>query len=227
MTFALDSRTDIRRADKGVKQTRLGKAVGGELTLTVKSLWTIDYEITPPAEEDREVVIEEPRQDGWQPVADTQDVEVTPSRLRHTVTAAKGKTTKASLVREHIDHESVTLSSLGADRMLATISGLENQTPALKEAIAKLSGLTADINKAIGRRRELDAERRKIADDQDRIRKNLTSTGQGSDLGRRYLDTLRTQEDRLAAIGTEETAIDADLTSKTKAAEDVARALVL
>ena len=28
VTFALDSKTDIRRIDHGVKQTRLGKAVG-------------------------------------------------------------------------------------------------------------------------------------------------------------------------------------------------------
>jgi hypothetical protein len=227
VTFALDSRTDIRRADQGIKQTRLGKAVRGELALTVKSVWSIDYEITPPAEEDRDVVIEEPRQDGWQPVAGAKDIEETPTRLRYTVLAAKGKTTKAALVREHIDYESVTLSDLGPDRMLAAISGLQNQTPALKEAIAKLSALVGDIGKAGARRRELETERRKIGDDQDRIRKNLASVGQGSDLGRRYLDTLKTQEDRLSAIGAEDTAIDAELASKTKAAEEIAQALVL
>jgi hypothetical protein len=227
VTFALDSRTDIRRSDQGVKQTRLGKTVRGELTLTVKSLWTIDYEITPPAEEGREVVIEEPRQDGWQAVAGTKDTELTPTRMRYTVVAPKGKTTKATLAREHVDYESVTLTSLGPDRMLATFSGLQNQTPALKEAIAKLSALVADISKASVRRRDLDAERKKIGDGQDRIRKNLASVGQGSDLGRRYLETLKTEEDRLAAISAEDGAIAADLAEKTKAAEDIAQALVL
>jgi hypothetical protein len=193
----------------------------------VKSLWNIDYEITPPAEEDREVVIEEPRQDGWQPVAGTKDMELTPTRVRYTVMAPKGKTTKATLSREHVDYESVTLTSLGPDRMLATFSGLQNQSPALKEAIAKLSALVADINKANTRRRELEAERRKIGDGQDRIRKNLASVGQGSDLGRRYLETLKTDEDRLAAIGAEDGAIETDLSAKTKAAEDIAQALVL
>ncbi len=227
VTFALDSKTAIRRSDKGIKQVRLGKAVRGQLSVTVKSLWTVDYEITPPAEEDREVIIEEPRQDGWKPAGDSKGIEETPTRLRMTVQAPKGKTTKASLYREHLDHESVSLSSLAPDRIAATISGLENQTPALKEAVAKLGELATAIGKANTRKRELETERKRIGEDQDRIRKNLASTGSSSDLGRHYLDTLKNQEDRLAAIATEEKSIEQDVAAKMKEAEGVAQALVL
>jgi hypothetical protein len=227
VTFALDSKTAIRRSDLGIKQARLGKAVRGELSVTVKSLWKVEYEITPPAEEDREVIIEEPRQDGWKAVGDSKAAEETPARLRYTVQAPKGKTTKATLYREHLDYESVTLSSLAPDRIVAAISGLENQTPALKEAIAKLGELAAGIGKANAHRRALDAERKKIGEDQDRIRKNLASTGASSDLGRHYLDTLKSQEDRLAAIAAEEKTIEQDIAAKMKEAEGVAQALVL
>ena len=72
VTFALDSKTDIRRTDQGVKQTRLGKAVNGQLTVTVRSRWNIDYEITPPQDEDREVFLEEPRSDSWKAAGDGQ-----------------------------------------------------------------------------------------------------------------------------------------------------------
>ena len=227
VTFALNSKTAIRRSDLGIKQVRLGKAVRGELSVTVKSLWTVEYEITPPAEEDREVIIEEPRQDGWKTAGDSKSVEETPTRLRYTVQAPKGKTTKAALHREHMDYESVTLSSLAPDRIVAAISGLENQTPALKEAIAKLGELAGGIGKANAHRRALDAERKKIGEDQDRIRKNLASTGASSDLGRHYLDTLKSQEDRLAAIATEEKTIEQDIAAKMKEAEGVAQALIL
>jgi hypothetical protein len=37
VTFALDSKTDIRCEDKGVQRTQLGKAVNGTLTLTTRS----------------------------------------------------------------------------------------------------------------------------------------------------------------------------------------------
>ena len=227
ITFALDSKTDIRREDRGVKQTRLGKASRGELTLTVKSRWAIDYEITPPGEEDREVFIEEPRQDGWKPAGDTKDIEETATRLRYRVVAPKGKTTKATLTREHVDYQTVSLTSLAPDRILATVSGLQNETPALKDAIAKLSAVVGDITKINARKRELEVERKRIGDDQERIRKNLASVGQSSDLGRRYLDTLKTQEDRLATIASEEKKLDDDLGGKTKKAEEIAQDLVL
>jgi hypothetical protein len=227
VTFALDSKTAIRRSDLGIKRAQLGKAVRGQLSVTVKSLWTVEYEITPPAEESREVIIEEPRQDGWKTAGDSKAAEETPTRLRYTVQAPKGKTTKATLHREHLDYESVALSSLAPDRIVAAISGLENQTPALKEAIAKLGELAAGIGKANAHRRALDAERKKIGEDQDRIRQNLGSTGVSSDLGRRYLDTLKSQEDRLAAIAAEEKTIEHDISAKMKEAEGVAQALVL
>ena len=226
-TFALDSKTDIRREDRGVKQTRLGKAARGELTLTVKSRWAIDYEITPPGEEDREVFIEEPRLDGWKQAGDTKDVEETATRLRYRVVAPKGKTTKATLTREHTDYQMVSLTSLAPDRILATVSGLQNETGALKEAITKLSAVVGDITKANARKRELESEKKKIGDDQERIRKNLASVGQSSDLGRRYLDTLKAQEDRLATIAAEEKKLDDDLAGKTKKAEEIAQDLAL
>ena len=226
-TFALDSKTDIRREDRGVKQTRLGKAARGELTLTVKSRWAIDYEITPPGEEDREVFIEEPRLDGWKQAGDTKDVEETATRLRYRVVAPKGKATKATLTREHTDYQMVSLTSLAPDRILATVSGLQNETGALKEAITKLSVVVGDITKANARKRELELEKKKIGDDQERIRKNLASVGQSSDLGRRYLDTLKAQEDRLAAIAAEEKKLDDDLAAKTKRAEEIAQDLAL
>ena len=227
ITFALDSKTDIRREDRGVKQTRLGKAARGELTLTVKSRWAIDYEITPPGEEDREVFIEEPRLDGWKQAGDTKDVEETATRLRYRVVAPKGKTTKATLTREHTDYQMVSLTSLAPDRILATVSGLQNETGALKEAITKLSAVVGDITKANARKWELESEKKKIGDDQERIRKNLASVGQSSDLGRRYLDTLKAQEDRLAAIAAEEKKLDDDLAGKTKKAEEIAQDLAL
>jgi hypothetical protein len=227
ITFALDSKTDIRRADQGSKQARLGKAVKGELTVTVKSRWAIDYEITPPAEEDREVFIEEPRQDSWKFVGETGAIEETPTRLRYRVPAPRGQTTKATLLREHIDSETVSLTSLAPDQILATISGLQNEGPALKEAIAKLGAVVGDIAKINAQKERLEAESKKIADDQDRIRQNLTSVGQSSDLGKRYIDTLKKQEDRIAALAEEDKKLDEELAAKTKRAEEIAQNLVL
>jgi hypothetical protein len=226
VTFALDSKTDIRREDKGVQRTQLGKAVNGVLTLTTRSRRSISYEIAAPSDEDRQIVIEEARADGWKPAGET-NVEETPTRFRYTVAAAKGQLTKATLALERTDSETVILTALAAEDMLARIRGLQNEGAAVKEAVAKLGAIVNDINKARTQRAQLDAERKKIADDQNRIRQNLQSVGQGSDLGRRYLDTLKSQEDRLAEIGRLDATLENDIAARRQTAEDLARHLTL
>jgi len=227
VTFALDTRTDIRRDDRGMVRSTLGKAVNGTLTLTTRSRHTVNYEITAPADEDREIIIEEARSEGWAPASDSRQVEATPTRFRYTVAAPKGQTTKAALVLERVDSQTVTLSTLAPEDVLARIRGLQNESAALKDAIARLAAIVNDINKARAQRGQLDAERKKIAEDQDRIRRNLQSVGQGSDLGHRYVDTLKSQEDRLTEIARIDATVEADIAAKRQSAEDVARQLTL
>lgn len=225
VTFALDAKTDIRREDKGVLRTVLGKAVNGVLTLTTRSRRTIAYEVTAPPDEDREIVVEEPRIDGWKPSPESKDVEETPTRFRHKIVAAKGQATKATLSMERIDGETIVLTSLGAEDILARIRGLQNESAALKDTAAKLGAIVADINKARSQRTQIDSERKKIGEDQERIRRNLQSVGQGSDLGRQYIESLKKQEERLAEIARADQALEAEIAARRVAAEQLARQL--
>lgn len=225
VTFALDAKTDVRRDDKGVVHTVLGKAVNGVLTLTTQSRRTIDFEVTAPPDEDRTVVVEEPRAAGWKPAAENRNVDETPTRFRYSISAPKGQTAKASLVLERTDSETVVLTTLAPEAILARIRNLQSQSPALKDTVTKLGAIVADINRARAQRSQLDAERKKIGEDQDRIRRNLQSVGPGSDLGRQYIDTLKKQEDRLAAIESSDKSLEADINSKRQAAEQLARQL--
>ena len=227
VTFALDAKTDIRRIDNGIKQTKLGKSIDGVLTLTTKSVQTLDYEITPPIEEDRDVVIDEARGDGWKPEARGSEIELTAARFRHKVSAPKGMTTKASIRLERVDRETVRLMTLDARQIYTTLRGLENAEEALKKAVADLGAVVAAINDAERKRSQLEKETATISDDQDRIRKNLTSVGQASDIGRRYLDTLRVQEDRIDAIRKELVTLDETIAAKRKEAADIAKRLTL
>jgi hypothetical protein len=226
-TFAVDTRTAIRRDDRGIVQTMLGKALNGTLTVQTRSTRTVDYEVTTPPDEDREIVVEEERVAGWTPVSGMKGVEETPTRYRHTIAAPKGKTTKASFTTEHLDSERIVLTELDVDDMLVKIRGLQNETPALKALVAKLTALVEDMNKAKAQRGQLESERERIVRDQERVRNNLQSVGQNSDLGRRYLATLKTQEDRLADIGVLDAKLEKEIEARTKAAEDAVRQLTL
>ena len=227
VTLALDTKTDIRREDKGIQRTTLGKSVNGELTITTRSRRTIGYEVTPPTEEDREVIVEEPRAAGWTPSADQQEVEETPTRFRFKIDAPKGRTSKATLVIERTDQRVVRLTTLAPEQIMTTIRGLENETPALKSAIARLGETIGEINRAQSQRNQLEAERKRIAEDQERIRRNLGSVGSSSDLGRRYLDTLKSQEERLNVIDRSEQALDAEIAARRSVAAEIAKGLSL
>ena len=227
VTFALDTKTEVRREDKGVRRTVLGTAVDGRLTTTVRSRHVISYEVTAPADEDRDVLVEEERAEGWSPSSETGEVETTPTKLRRHVRAEKGRTTTADLVLERTDQQFVTLTTLPAEDILTRVRGLANESPALKQAIDQLADVVAEISRAKTRKAQIEAERKKIADDQERIRKNLASAGQSSDLGRRYLDTLRRQEDQLADFAKTDQALDETIAEKRRAAEEIARKLKL
>ena len=227
VTLALDTKTDIRREDQGVQGTTLGKAVNGELTITTRSRRTIAYEITPPTEEDREIIIEEPRAAGWAPSADQQEIEETPTRFRFKIDAAKGTTTKSKLVIERTDRRMVHLTSLAPEQILTTIQGLENETPALKSAVARLGETIGEINRARAQRSQLEAERKKIGEDQERIRRNLGSVGANSDLGRRYLESLKSQEERLGVIARSDQLLEAEIAARRTVAEEIAKGLSL
>jgi hypothetical protein len=226
-TFALDTKTAIRREDKGVVRTALGKALNGTLTVQTRSRRTIDYEVSSPPDEDRDIVVEEERVTGWTPVAGTKGLEETPTRYRHTISAPKGTTTKASFATERLDSERVVLTSLDIGDMLVRIRGLQNETASLKDTVARLAALVEETNKARAQRRQLETERGKIAQDQERVRSNLEAAGQSSDLGRRYLATLEKQEDRLAEIDKRMAGLDTEIEAKRKAAEDAVRQLTL
>ncbi|HWV80692.1 MAG TPA: DUF4139 domain-containing protein [Hyphomicrobiaceae bacterium] len=227
VTLALDTKTDIRREDQGVQRTTLGKAVNGELTITTRSRRTIAYEVTPPTEEDREIIVEEPRAAGWAPSADQQEIEETPTRFRFKIDAPKGSTAKSKLVVERTDRRIVHLTSLAPEQILTTIQGLENETPALKSAVARLGETIGEINRARAQRSQLEAERKKIGEDQERIRRNLGSVGANSDLGRRYLETLKSQEERLGVIARSDQLLEAEIAARRTVAEEIARGLSL
>jgi hypothetical protein len=76
-------------------------------------------------------------------------------------------------VLERLERETIALSTLAPERILATITGLDNASPALKDAAVKLAALVADLNSATARRAEFAAETKRIADDQTRIRQIL------------------------------------------------------
>ncbi|NLH79663.1 MAG: DUF4139 domain-containing protein [Phyllobacteriaceae bacterium] len=226
LSFALDTATDVRREDRGVRRSSLGTIANGVLKTTIRSRHAFAYEISAPAADDRTVIVEEARVAGWTPTA-KDGVEDTPTHHRLRVAAAKGVTTKAELVLERTDVQTVSLGTLGPDDVLVRLRGLENESPALREAIDRLAAVVADVSRQQAQKDRNEEEREKIVADQERIRANLQSVGSGSDLGRRYVDTLRTQENRFGELDRADRAATEAIAARRRDAEKIIETLKL
>ena len=95
---------------------------------------------------------------------------------------------------------------------------------AMEYDVVIVGGGPAGLAAAI-RLKQLAAERKQIDTDQDRIRRNLQSVGQASDLGRQYIETLKKQEDRLSEIARQEKALEAEIAARRQSAEQIAQKL--
>lgn len=226
VSFALDSKTTVRREDRGVRRTTLGTLVDGVLTTTVRSRRVFAYEVTAPADQDRTVIVEENRIAGWTP-ATKEGIEDTPTHHRLRVTAAAGAVTKAEFVLERTDVQTLDLGALSAEDVLARVRGLDNEGPAFRAGLDKLAAVVAEIGRARAQRDHNAEEREKIAADQERIRANLQSVGAGSDLGRRYVETLRGQENRLSELGRSDQAAADTIAARRKEAAEIVKTLKL
>ena len=100
----------------------------------------------------------------------------------------------------------------------------ERPCPMCTNLLGAIEGNGADIQQRI---QTTEAERARIYEEQERIRANLEAVPEGSDMQRRYLASLATQEDRLTAIETELQALQSQLAAAEAALRDYVMSLNL
>ncbi len=146
------------------------------------------------------MLLEQPVQPGWKIVAPgPEDVELTEGhyRIRKDLAADSEATVNVTLRRERL--QSIQLVRLSAQQIVVYTKTGELD-PKLRRAIARLG----DLRHALDRhKRELAQSaqgRKRIFEEQTRIRNNLGRIPSNSDLYRRYLKKLNQQEDALERL---------------------------
>lgn len=213
--FALDSATNIDRQDG--QDRRLGLITVSRGVLRQKAVWlnTTTYTVKAPAEEDRLIVIEHPRMAGWElvkPEGLEDEVETTAThyRLRLSVRAGENAALKITLRRE--EEEGFALVDMAPQDLTARIAAAgKDLPPDLRKALEKVIELRAASFEVEAALQRIADERQTIAMDQQRMRENLQAVSTNSAVGKRYLDKMQEQEDRLAELEDEEKALNEKL----------------
>ena len=200
VSFAVDQKTLISREVKTTQHIASGAIGRGVFRLTRLHRQTTVYRIKAPAHEARAVLIDHPRRPDWKLVVpDEDDVVLTDRHYRIALDLAPGSEKTVPVTVERPIVQSVGIVSLKLPQIVAyaTTGGLQ---PAVRRAFEKLAELQRVVEKHRLRIAQLEGERKRIYEDQDRIRDNLARVQRDSTLFQRYLKKLGDQENVLETI---------------------------
>jgi hypothetical protein len=216
LSFAVDQKIAVERETKSRESVAQAKIARGVLTLSYRDEQTTVYRVKAAAGEERQLLIEHPRAAGWElaaPKAAAAELARGVWRIRHAL--PKGAQAAVEVVLQRPRLTSVQLAGQSREALIAyaRTGGIDPKAAAALEKLAALQGEVDRLDRLV---KEAEAERGQIAKDQERLRQNLTSVPAGGDLAKRYLDAMKTQEDRLDALR----AAEADARAKLKTARD-------
>ncbi len=204
LSYAVDQKVYVDATDTRDDTVSGAKLVNGVLEISVVMRKTNSYSIKGASNEDRTVVIETPRYNWELKSHDLSQVDTTYNYLRLPVAVAAGKTEKLDVVWENVASNKIeAIWDLSAGEY-AYYASTESKLPdTIRTAFQRMGEMRAAVDAAERWVTQLDEERDRIYEEQERIRANLASVPEGSDMQRRYLATLAVQEDRLAMIENE------------------------
>jgi len=207
LTYALDTDTTVVTETQSEPDTisSLRIANGVLIASRIRSRRTV-YRYAHHGSRIGTLVIEHPKRSGWEVVGGLQPASKSDSFLRFEVPLA-GRADRLDVVEEQPVSSSVALEGLTTDQIVFYLSRpvIDSETA---ETLRRLQSILGDLAETD---RELGATARRIDElfrDQQRIRSNLEAVPEGSDLARRYLSTLRSQEDEIESLRRRRAALD-------------------
>lgn len=213
LDLALDA-SDVRSTD----QLTAAAIRGGFLEVQQLRRVTARVQIEPRGEVNRFLVVEVPRQSGFEVIAPTPAPPITATAYRFGVavvtgdaeapsddavpthlTCRSGDACMLEVVLERVDTQRLVIANVTSDQIVAYLENvtLSAEDRATLQRIVELQRQIAGLDRGVA-----DAQRRidAIYQEQNRIRQNMAALDRTSDLYRRYVGQLDEQEDELAAL---------------------------
>jgi hypothetical protein len=220
VSYAIDLGTEVVARPGERKSTLLGvKVKGGELDASVREVWPTKYLIRNRNSQTRTVVIEHPRAEGRKLLAPEKPADQTRSFYRFEVQVKPGELATLDVTEEAEDSYKIDLARTGTENLMYYSKQPETK-PAVREVIAKALEFRAKVEDAQKGIAEQEAALKEIADDQERIRKNIEKAPKESETFKRYLKKFDDQETEIEKRQARLKELKADLSKHEKALKD-------
>ncbi|OCC00901.1 hypothetical protein BA190_31845 [Labrys sp. WJW] len=195
--FGADQKVLVDSEASSAKAITKIKVVDGTLQVESRLRQTTTYRVKNGAGELRHMVVEQPRVADWtlvEPKAEEATIAGQAYRIRFDVEAGKSKQYKVTLERPVV--EAMAVADVTGERIQALMAApdLDAETKARLATVAEAAKASDEAQAATTR---LEEQRDGITQDQERIRENLKSAPQGSDLARLYSQKMLEQEKAL------------------------------
>ena len=194
VSYAIDLGTEVVARPGDTKSTLVAvEMIAGQLKTSKRNQWPVKYLIRNRNPQDRVVIIEHPRTDGRRLVAPEKPTDQTRNFYRFELPVKSGELATLDIMEESDVTSYYTLATTDAESLLFYSKQPETKQ-AVRAVLAKVLELHAKVDEA---KKGLEAEQevlKEIADDQDRMRKNIKEAPKESETFKRYLKKFDDQE---------------------------------
>ena len=181
----------------------------GILTEKTREVREAGYLVHNSATETRTVIVETPRFPGWELDSDPKPEETTADLYRFHVEVRPGESVRLHVGQRHTLSTQYSLLISNQEQLEALVRQ-QGDARDLRAALQPVFDARRHLADLDARLRFNTAESATLVNDQERLRKNLEALKGSSEeraLARRYTAELTTQEDRIAALRAEATAL--------------------
>jgi hypothetical protein len=220
VSYAVDLDVEVNpRMEQQPEEIVSVKIAKGTLIATRKYARKKVFEIKNSSEKPVKLLIEHPRDGGWNLVAPKEAAETTRDRYRFAVVAEPGKPAKLEVAEERPDVQHVALTNLD-DNLILFYSRAKVTSPAVKEALEQVIAKKRMIAEIVRAKQEKEREIQVVEQEQNRIRQNMAQLDRTNDLYAKYVKKFAEQEDRVEALRKEITALIQKEQEARKALDD-------
>jgi hypothetical protein len=202
LSYAVDLAVGVDPSVASSNSITSGRIVRGVLSVSRKQQWEQAYRVENKAEQARTVVVEHPFVAGRELIRPDIFLEKTPELYRFRLAVAAGATERLLVVEQRTTSETVAILTAQADD-LAVYRRSGEIPQAVREALDRALGMKHRVAELERQVKEKASERAAIAQGQERLRENLRTVGASTQLGKRYLQKLNAEEDRIEQLDAE------------------------
>ncbi|MCX5658941.1 MAG: hypothetical protein NTW19_04375 [Planctomycetota bacterium] len=199
ISYAMDLAVTVDPSVSNESQLTGGKIIRGVLQIVRLNVFSQTYLIKNKADVAKKIVVEHPFINGRNLLEPAKFEEKTPQLYRFLVNVEASKTASFVVKEQQPVSEAIALLDYPVDA-LVVFSKAGQIDPAVRDALAKVIAVKRQQVELQIQQQNLRNELAQITQEQDRLRKNIETSGRDSTLGKRYLEKLNTQETRIEEI---------------------------